>query len=207
LLVLATGQITFNLPGNAQAVKAAITQFETGPKVMDARLKGKKLIVTGENFSPDAVIFINGEKQKTKNDSDNPGTMLIAKKAGKKIPGDALVTIQVLNAAGSSSAAFGFFSGRTITIEDGDKTIEVRVGERIMLVLKDETLEWVAGVQDSTILKKVTDADIIPGAQGIFEAQRAGQTKLFAQGDPRCGKLTPPCQSPSFFFQLNVVVL
>ncbi|HKP87595.1 MAG TPA: hypothetical protein VJZ26_15955 [Blastocatellia bacterium] len=207
LLVMATGQITFDLRAGAQTVKASTQiQADAAPKVMDARLKGKKLILTGENFDPGAVILINGEPQKTKTDSDNPGTRLIAKKAGKNIPGDAVVSIQVLNAAGASSAAFGFFSGRTVTIDDGGKTIELTVGERILLVLKNDNLEWAAEVQDSTILKKLTDVDIIAGAQGIFEAQRAGQTKLVAQGDPPCIKLKPRCLQPSVLFEFNIVV-
>jgi Galactose oxidase, central domain len=63
----------------------------TPPKITMASVAGKKLIVVGENFDPDAVILINGEEQKTRNDDQNPGTTLIGKKAGKKIkPGDRL---------------------------------------------------------------------------------------------------------------------
>lgn len=46
---------------------------------------GKKLFVYGENFEIGAVILLNGEEQKTKNDGQNPKTTLIGKKAGKKI--------------------------------------------------------------------------------------------------------------------------
>jgi hypothetical protein len=206
LLALATAQIGFDLRSDNRTVKASTLQAESGPKIMNARLKGKKLFVTGENFTPGAAIFVNGEKQKTKNDSDNPTTMLIAKKAGKKIPDDSVVSLQVQNGAGSSSDAFGFFSGRAVTIDDGGKTIEMKVGERILLILKKEDLDWEATVQDTTILKRVTDAEIIPGAQGVFEAQRAGRTTLFAQGDPRCSKSTPPCLTPSSFFEFNIAV-
>jgi hypothetical protein len=207
LLVMAAGQITFDLRGGAQTVNAsAQIQADAAPKVMDARLKGKKLILTGENFDPGSVIVINGEPQKTKSDSDSPGTRLIAKKAGKNIPGDAVVSIQVLNTAGVSSAAFGFFSGLTVTIDDGGKTIDLRVGERFLLILKKSNLEWETTVQDSTILKKVTDVDVIAGAQGVFEAQRVGQTKLDAIGNFPCAKLTPPCNMPSLQFELGVVV-
>lgn len=40
--------------------------------------------VTGERFDQGAVILLNGERQKTKNDDENPATLLIAKKSGKK---------------------------------------------------------------------------------------------------------------------------
>jgi hypothetical protein len=206
LFALLTAAVDFDLPGGAQAVKASVIQSESKPKIMNARLSGKKLIVTGENFASDAVVSVNGVKQKTKNDSDNPTTMLIAKKAGKKIPDDAVISIQVLNAAGSSSETFGFFSGRSVTIDDGGKTIELKVGERILLILKDDGFEWEARVEDSTVLKKLSDVEVIPGAQGIFEAQRAGQTKLLGQGDPPCLKLIPACKAPSVLYEFNILV-
>jgi hypothetical protein len=78
----------------------------TPPKITMASVAGKKLIVVGENFNPDAVILINGEEQKTRNDDQNPGTRLIGKKAGKKIkPGDRL---QVRNPDGPLSEEFIF---------------------------------------------------------------------------------------------------
>jgi hypothetical protein len=78
----------------------------TPPKITMASVAGKKLIVVGENFDPDAVILINGEEQKTRNDDQNPGTTLIGKKAGKKIkPGDRL---QVRNPDGPLSEGFIF---------------------------------------------------------------------------------------------------
>jgi len=65
---------------------------------------GKKLIVVGEN--PDAVILINGEEQKTRNDDQDPQTMLIGVKAGIKIrPGD---RVQVRNSDGTLSEGFIF---------------------------------------------------------------------------------------------------
>ena len=61
------------------------------PVISMASVAGRKLIVVGENFDPAAVILINGEEQKTRNDDQNPRTTLIGKKAGKKIrPGDRL---------------------------------------------------------------------------------------------------------------------
>ena len=64
----------------------------------------KKLTVAGERFDLGAVILINGERQKTQNDEQNPTTMLIAKKAGRKVKdGD---RIQVQNSDGKSSPEF-----------------------------------------------------------------------------------------------------
>jgi N-acetylneuraminic acid mutarotase len=76
------------------------------PTIIMASVAGKKLIVVGENFNPDAVILLNGEEQKTRNDDQNPQTTLIGKNAGKKIkPGD---RVQVRNPDGTLSEQFTF---------------------------------------------------------------------------------------------------
>ncbi|HET9530101.1 MAG TPA: kelch repeat-containing protein [Blastocatellia bacterium] len=80
--------------------------LDPAPRIMNASVSGKKLIVTGENFDPGAVILLNGQEQKSKNDKQNPQTRLIGKKAGKKIkPGDKL---QVRNPDGTLSEEFVF---------------------------------------------------------------------------------------------------
>ena len=76
------------------------------PKIISASVLGKKLILVGENFGDGAVILLNGEEQRTKNDGANPFISLIAKSAGKRIkPGDKL---QVRNPDGSVSQEFIF---------------------------------------------------------------------------------------------------
>jgi galactose oxidase-like protein len=76
------------------------------PTITRASVSGKKLIVVGENFNSNALILINEEEQKTRNDDQNPQTTLIGKKAGRKIkPGDKL---QVRNPDGTVSEEFIF---------------------------------------------------------------------------------------------------
>jgi photosystem II stability/assembly factor-like uncharacterized protein len=75
-------------------------------KITSVSVSGKKLIITGQHFDEDAIILINGEEQKTINDVDNKNTILIAKKAGKKVRlGDKL---QIRNADKSLSNEFIF---------------------------------------------------------------------------------------------------
>ena len=75
-------------------------------RITSASVSGKKLFLSGENFLVGAVILLNGEEEKTKNDDQNPSTMLIGKKAGKKIkPGD---RVQVRNPDGTLSEEFIF---------------------------------------------------------------------------------------------------
>lgn len=80
-----------NVTANASSLAAQ------EPRVIEARLNGKKLIVFGENFSDDALIVVDGATVNTRNDSDNPSGVLIAKKAGKQIAPNKIVTTTVMN--------------------------------------------------------------------------------------------------------------
>ena len=74
------------------------------PLIARVSISHKRLIVTGERFDLGAVIHLNGERQKTQNDEQNPTMTLIAKKSGKKVAnGD---RIQVENSDGKLSPEF-----------------------------------------------------------------------------------------------------
>jgi len=77
-------------------------------KITGASVAGKKLFVYGDNFDSGTVILLDGEKQKTANDDQNPTTVLIGKKAGKKIASGQTVLLQVRNRDGVLSEAFSF---------------------------------------------------------------------------------------------------
>jgi hypothetical protein len=202
LVLLAAGALGFD--AGAFRVHASTIQ-SNAPKILNARVKGKKLIVTGENFSDGAVILIDGEPQKTKNDSDFPSARLVAKKAGKLIPSNSGVTLQVQDGSGISEP-FGFFKGDVVTLEDGGKTLNFKVGDRFLLFLQKGGYEFTPLALDPTILKKVDGVEVIPGSQGVFEAQRAGSTKLTAVGELPCHKTIPPCLAPSLYVEFNIVV-
>lgn len=78
------------------------------PEIVSAVVKGKKLIVRGLNFSDGAVILMDGEKQKTLIDDENPSTVLIGKKAGNFIASGQEVTLQIRLADGTLSDGFPF---------------------------------------------------------------------------------------------------
>jgi N-acetylneuraminic acid mutarotase len=110
--------VTLLHDGKALLVGGGLSSAELGhnfaavafprPAITMASVKGKKLIITGENFKGGAVILINIEERGTRNDDENPKTRLIGKKAGKKIqPGD---RVQVRNPDGTLSEEF-IFSG------------------------------------------------------------------------------------------------
>jgi len=78
------------------------------PKIMNASVQGKKLMIYGDEFSAGAIILIDGREQNTANDADNQSTMLISKKAGKKIAAGQHVLISVRNADGTLSDDYPF---------------------------------------------------------------------------------------------------
>ena len=77
-------------------------------KITAAAVSGKKLFVYGEKFENGSAILMDGEKQKTANDDQNPSTILVGRKAGKWISVGQTVILQVKNPDGSLSAPFSF---------------------------------------------------------------------------------------------------
>ncbi len=202
IVLLAIGTFGFNAP--VSKAHASTIQTDSAPKIFNARMKGQKLILTGENFSQGAVILVNGEPQKTRNDEDSPSTTLIAKKAGNKIADNAAVSIQVQSANGLTDK-FPFFKGQVVTLDDAGKPINLRVGDRFLLFLQNGEYEFSPTALDETILRKVTDVEI-PGSQGVFEALRSGNTKLTAIGELPCHKTTPACLAPSLGVVFTILV-
>ena len=78
----------------------------SSPLITSAVRSGKQLLVSGINFDSDSVILLNGEKQKTIHDPNNPRTLLIGKKVGRWIqPGDQL---RVRSSSGALSPEFTY---------------------------------------------------------------------------------------------------
>jgi len=202
LLLLAIGTFDFN--AGVSSGHASTIQSDNPPRIFNARVKGRKLILTGENFAEGAVVLVNGEPQKTRNDEESPSTTLIAKKAGNYIPDNAAVNIQV-QSGNSLSQKFPFFKGQVVTLDDAGKPISLRVGDRFLLFLLKADYEFTPAVLDETIIRKVTDVDI-PGSQGVFEALRTGNTKLVAVGELPCAKAKPPCLAPALNVEFTVIV-
>jgi photosystem II stability/assembly factor-like uncharacterized protein len=79
-----------------------------GPEITAASVSGKKLFITGQSFSPGAVILMNGQEQATTSDAESPTTRVISKKAGKKVIPGQTVMLQLRNADGTMSNEFPY---------------------------------------------------------------------------------------------------
>ncbi|HEU4388932.1 MAG TPA: SBBP repeat-containing protein, partial [Blastocatellia bacterium] len=85
-----------------------IAKITAGPAISNAAFSGKNLIVTGSGFDRGATILVNGQPQRTRNDDQNPATILIGKKFTSLIAPGQTVTLQVRNSDGLLSSQFRF---------------------------------------------------------------------------------------------------
>ena len=95
----------YRTQGLAESIQA------TPPEITSARLKGKKLTVTGAHFLKGAIILVNGIAQKTVNVKGSIDVSLVAKKAGKNLIPDDIIHLQVLNPDGLLSSELAFHTG------------------------------------------------------------------------------------------------
>jgi uncharacterized cupin superfamily protein len=204
IVLLLPAIVMFGFNAGVSRAQESTIQSDNLPRILSARVKGRKLILTGENFAEGAVVLIDGEPQRTRNDEESPSTTLIAKKAGNYIPDNGAVTIQV-QSGNSLTQKFPFFKGQVITLEDAGKPINLRVGDRFLLFLLKGEYEFSPVVLDETVLRKVADVDF-SGSQGVFEALRTGNTKLSAVGELPCHKTTPACLAPTLGVEFTVIV-
>jgi len=78
------------------------------PAITSIDIEGKRMFVTGTDFSVGALVFINDQKTKTRNDDTNPATLLICKKAGNQIAPGSTVNLKVIDSDGTQSAVFTY---------------------------------------------------------------------------------------------------
>jgi hypothetical protein len=95
--------------------------------------------------------------------------------------------------------------GATVTLTDDGMTIRLRVGDRFLLDLGDPYI-WDVTIADPSIVSRVVNIAVVRGAQGVYEARAAGETRLQAIGDLPCRQSRPPCLAPSRLFRLVIVV-
>jgi hypothetical protein len=73
------------------------------PVLIQAVISGKNLILYGQGFDAGAVLRVNDEPVKTRNDVPDPTQVLFAKKAAKRIAAGETVQLQIENASGKRS--------------------------------------------------------------------------------------------------------
>jgi len=118
----------------------------------------------------------------------------------------AVASFVIMACAGSSpSSTPPPASSQTVTLADDGQTITLRVGGSFLLEL-GEDYDWTPTVDDQTIVSRAKNIAVVRGAQGVYDALKAGKTTLTAAGDPVCRQATPPCERPSRVFTIQIVV-
>ncbi len=92
-----------------------------------------------------------------------------------------------------------------VTLADNGTTITVQAGQRFLLNLGSE-YNWDVQVADPSIVSRVVNITVIRGAQGVYEAHAAGETKLTATGIPNCDSTQAGCSQIAQQFEVKIVV-
>src|SRR6185295_19055786 len=187
------------------AANGFAVQAQTVPRIFEAKVDGKKLIITGQNFEPRAKLLIDGNKEKTKNLEDDPTGTLIAKKGSKRIGFNQVVTLHVINPDGVPSSGFRFFGGPTLTLSDLGKTVDLAVGEQFLVKLGGG-YAWTVHFGELTNVVAVPTLLPILGAQGIYEPVTPGKVAFIASGEPNCSKDDPACPKEPLVFEVTILI-
>jgi hypothetical protein len=180
---------------------------QASPKITQAFVAGKQLIVVGENFGDGAEVRVDGKAVATSNDPNHPTTFLISKKGARKVLNrNWNVTLQVQNPDGLVSDQFTPVNLITVTLADDGKTITVNRQDSVFVFLGSD-LHWnLSPTWDQSVLSPVPGVMLIQGAQALLKAAAPGQTTLSLTGGPPCRDSTPPCEIPSRSFSVTIVV-
>ena len=187
------------------AAEVSSVHAQMVPQIFDAKVEGKKLTLFGANFEPGAKILIDGNKEKTRNLEDDPNGTLIAKKGGKRIGSNQIVSIHVINADSTPSSEFRFFGGPTFTLADLGKTVDLEVGQQFLVKLGGG-YAWTVHFAELTNIVAVPTLLPILGAQGIYEPVAPGKVTFTADGKPDCNKDQPPCPKEPLVFEVTIMI-
>ncbi len=94
--------------------------------------------------------------------------------------------------------------GAQITVADDGQTVAMQVGERITVAL-GEQYRWEVTSSNTAVISRLPQFLMVRGAQGIYEAHKAGQATLQATGTMVCA-VGQPCPALARVFRVTVTV-
>jgi len=94
---------------------------------------------------------------------------------------------------------------KTVTLENNNQTIELKVGDTFLLKLGEEHM-WNIDIDNDDVVSRVKNIAVIRGAQGVYEALMPGSATLSASGDLPCREEVPPCEAPTVLFKIQINV-
>ena len=190
LSVVAIGQTTGSTQPDSSILQSdtstGVVPYVLIPKFTGARLKGNKLIVTGENFTDGATIHTGDIAEiilNTRNDPDSPTTILIAKKGGKFLPFDEYFGLIVQNANGQFSFPLEYLRNESfwaLALPGAlyPFSINLKVGDYLVVRYLGLATSWHA---DASILTRVFDLTLPSKDDWAFQAVRPGVFRFYAE--------------------------
>src|SRR5262245_11390365 len=94
------------------------TLAQEQPIIHSARVKGSKIILSGESFAPGVVVYINGKAHNTVRDDSSPTTVVVVKKIFKSVEVGEVASLQAINPSSVMSEPFAVFIGKSITLDN-----------------------------------------------------------------------------------------
>lgn len=94
---------------------------------------------------------------------------------------------------------------RIITLSDAGSTITLNKGNTILLAL-GTSYDWTAQLSNTTVLNLLVKVKVANGEQGVYRADNTGETTLIAAGVPACVKNSPPCEVPTYAFNVKFII-
>ena len=183
LTLLCAGQSVRSSLSDASPLRGD-TQIIIDPRLESVRLKGNKLIATGQDFSDGATIVINNEAVVSRNDSESPTTRLIAKKGGKRIPSDTIVHIHVENPDTRFSESLDYFKRRSlfslVLPQANLYPVRLQVGDYVFVIGLERATRWFA---DPNTIARVFDVRLPSDDYWSFQAVRPGVFRFYAEQD------------------------
>ena len=189
ILVLTIGQPN-SINRSLTAGKAAsfAPAFGKTPSIKSIRMKGNKLIVTGENFGDEALIATDFVEHRTNRDSDFPGQRLVAPKAGKRIERDKIVSVRVQNSPLNSSVEPVYLivtdtlwahAIRPDRFSPTPSSLYVTAGDYLLLDLpgNGSSLGYIVTL-DTNFFGRVTNSQFNTDKQQLYQVERSGTTGL-----------------------------
>lgn len=189
ILVLAIGQPN-SINTSLKTAKAAsyAPAFGKQPSIESIRMKGNKLIVTGENFGGDALIATDFIEHRTNHDSNFPDQRLVAPKAGKNIERDKIVSVQVRNSPlnGSVEPVFLILTDtlwarviRPDRFSPTPSSLFVTAGDYLLLDLpgNGSSLGYIVTL-DRNFLSRVTNSQFNTDTQQLYRVEQSGTTSM-----------------------------
>lgn len=97
----------------------------------------------------------------------------------------------------------------TVTESDSGRTVHLRVGQRLRVVLGGKSQQWRRPASSSPLLRRIAASGGYPTgrrAEALFAASRPGAASVTSMTDYPCLHAQPPCAVPQRVWSVHVLI-